>query len=268
MRFAFLLFIGLSSLSSTQAADKSALASYRAVYDLTLAGTSTAPGLDAARGRIVLEFSGNECEGYALSFRQVMDLTGGEAGRRVSDLRTTSFEEGAGKSLRFRSETRQGNRLVEETDGTAERSQDQVKVTLRKPKASQLTLKGNPAFPTQHLKELISEARKGSRTYNRSIYDGSDDSQDALDTFALIGAQRQGADGLEADLVKAGWADQKRWPVSISYFEPGETDEPSYKISYELFENGFGRALKLEYSSFAFIGTLTKLDPIATKPCP
>lgn len=265
-RLLLLAMVSLPALGAV-AAEPQPMASYRAVYDLTLAGASEARGLEAARGRIVLEFTGNECEGYALSFRQVTDLSGGEIGRRVSDMRSTSFEDGEGKTLRFRSETRQGNRVAEETDGTAERSGTDVKVTLRKPKASQLNLKGNPAFPTQHLKELVREARKGTRTYNRAVYDGSDESQEAFDTFAVIGPAKKSPDGLEPDLVKAGWANLTRWPVSISYFEPGETDRPSYIVSYELFENGFGRALKLDYANFAFTGALTKLEPIATKPC-
>ena len=265
-RFLFLAMVSLPALSAL-AAEPQPMASYRAVYDLALSGASETRGLDAARGRIVLEFTGNECEGYALSFRQVADLSGGDNARVVSDIRSTTFEDGDGKTLRFRSETRQGNRVVEETDGTAERSGAELKVNLRKPKTSELNVKGNPAFPTQHLKELVREARKGSRTYNRSVYDGSNDSQEAFDTFAVIGAGKQSAEGLEQDLVKAGWGNLMRWPVSISYFEAGETDQPSYIVSYELFENGFGRALKIDYTNFSFSGALTKLEPITTKPC-
>ena len=266
-RFSLVLALGaipVSALAQTQAPT---MASYRAVYDLALDGASNGRGVDAARGRIVLEFTGSACEGYALSFRQVTELSGGEIGRRVSDLRSTTFEDGDAKTFRFKSETRPGSGATEIVDGVAERKNRQVLVTISKPKAGKLTLAADAAFPTQHLIELVESARAGQSTFTRKVYDGSDETKDAYDTFALIGTRKMGAMGLEEDLIKAGWDQVPRWPVSISFFPPGETDKPAYVISYELFENGFGRALKLDYDVFALNGTLTKLEPIATKPC-
>lgn len=267
MRRACLIAAALLALAGPAKADAPVMASYRAVYDLSLSGPSGERGVESGRGRIVLEFTGNECEGYALSFRQVTDLSGGEIGRKVSDMRSTTYEDGEGKTFRFKTETRQGAGPGESNDGVAERAGGKVAITLRKPKAEKLTLAGDVAFPTQHLKELVIEARAGNRTYNRRVYDGSDDSKDAYDTFAIIGAQKKDAASLEADIVKAGWDKVPRWPVSISFFEPDEADKPAYVISYELFDNGFGRALKIDYGSFAFTGALTKLEVIAAKPC-
>lgn len=243
------------------------MASYRAVYDLTLAEGSGVRGVETARGRIALEFTGNACEGYALNFRQVTDLSGGDIGRKVSDMRSTTFEDGDFKTFRFKTETREGPKQGEVTDGVAERGADKIVITLKKPKPAKLSFEGDAAFPTQHLKELVETARAGTRTYARRVYDGSDDSKDAYDTFAVIGAERKGGDALEQDVVKAGWDKMARWPVSISFFEPGKSDTPAYVISYELFDNGFGRALKLDYGSFAFDGKLAKLDVIDAKPC-
>lgn len=267
MRRACLVVTIALTLAAPAMAEAPVMASYRAVYDLVLKAASGERGLENGRGRIVLEFTGNECEGYALSFRQVTDLSGGEIGRKISDMRSTTYEDGDGKTFRFKSETRQGPGQGETTDGVAERTGGKVAVTLRKPKAGKLTLSGDVAFPTQHLKELVVEARAGNRTYNRRVYDGSDDSNEAYDTFALIGAQKKDNAVLEADIVKAGWEKLARWPVSISFFESGEADKPAYVVSYELFDNGFGRALKIDYGTFAFKGTLTKLELIASKPC-
>jgi hypothetical protein len=54
----------------------------------------------AVRGRILYDFSGNACEGYALQFRQVSELNSGEGKVAISDLRATSWEEGEAKRLR------------------------------------------------------------------------------------------------------------------------------------------------------------------------
>ena len=51
-----------------------ALASHRAVYDLKLASTRGKRAMNAVRGRILYDFSGSACEGYALQFRQVSEL--------------------------------------------------------------------------------------------------------------------------------------------------------------------------------------------------
>lgn len=267
MRPVRLSFLALLTFAAPALAQAPIMASYRAVYDLTLSGASGSRGVETGRGRIVLEFTGNECEGYALSFRQVTDLSGGEIGRKISDMRSTTYEDGDGKTFRFKTETRQGAGQTEAVDGVAERAGGKVTITLRKPKPKKTVLKEDVAFPTQHLKELVKEARAGHRTYNRRVYDGSDDSKDAYDTFAVIGAEKKDASALEADIVKAGWDKVPRWPVSISFFEPGEADKPAYIISYELFDNGFGRALKLDYGSFAFSGALAKLEVIASKSC-
>ena len=49
-----------------------------AIYDLKLTSSRGKRLLEAARGRIVYDFSGSACEGYALQFRQVTELDNGE----------------------------------------------------------------------------------------------------------------------------------------------------------------------------------------------
>ena len=62
-----------------------------------------APTRSTARaGRILYNFSGSACEGYTSEFRQVSELDSGEGKPTLSDLRSTSWEDGAGKSYRFK----------------------------------------------------------------------------------------------------------------------------------------------------------------------
>ena len=76
------------------------LASHRAVYDLKLSNSRGKRGMQAARSRILYDFTGSACEGYALQFRQVSELDSGEGKVIVSDLRATSWEDGDGKRFR------------------------------------------------------------------------------------------------------------------------------------------------------------------------
>ena len=97
------------------------LAPHQAVYDLTLAKSHGSRGIAAVRGRILYDFSGNACEGYALKFRQVSELDSGEGKSALSDLRSTTWEDGAAKKFRFNSENLLNDQQTDAVDGHAER---------------------------------------------------------------------------------------------------------------------------------------------------
>lgn len=54
------------------------LVPHRAIYELSLGKIRGKASVQSARGRILYDFSGNACEGYALDFRQVAELDNGE----------------------------------------------------------------------------------------------------------------------------------------------------------------------------------------------
>src|SRR5262249_61017779 len=59
-------------------ADRVLLAPHRAIYDLRLAKSHGSRGIEAIRGRILYDFSGNACDGFELRFRQVTEMYFGE----------------------------------------------------------------------------------------------------------------------------------------------------------------------------------------------
>src|SRR5207247_7403714 len=83
--------------------------------------------------RILYNFSGSACEGYSSDFRQVSELDSGEGKNTLSDLRSTSWEDGAGKSYRFKIDTRMNDAEPGVVDGIAERTGDHVTVKLKLP---------------------------------------------------------------------------------------------------------------------------------------
>ena len=128
---AALSVLALPSPASAQGGATTALASHRAVYDLKLSSTRGKRAMNAVRGRILYDFSGSACEGYALQFRQVSELDSGEGKVIVSDLRATSWEDGAAKRLRFHSQNYFDDNLRDQVDGQAEREGDGVAVELK-----------------------------------------------------------------------------------------------------------------------------------------
>ena len=251
-----------------------ALQSHRAVYDLKLATTRGKRAMSAVRGRILYDFSGSACEGYALQFRQVSELDSGEGKVIVSDLRATSWEDGAAKRLRFHSQNFFDDNLRDKVDGQAEREPDGVAVELKEPGEKKLDLKNDLAFPTEHVRRIIAAAREGKTLLQVSVYDGSDTGEKVYDTLTVIGKAIAPAEHAPTDATagKSAFAGLTRWPVTISYFDHGaeKTGEqtPVYAINFELYENGVSRALMLDYGDFVLTGEMTSIELKDTKACP
>lgn len=255
---ALCLFAGAASAQS-----RVVLAPHRAVYDLKLDTSKPSRSVDQARGRIAFDFTGDACEGYALSFRQVTVLDSTEAGSRQIDVRTSNFEDGDGKMFRFKTQSAVGSRVEDRVDGIAERQGSGYRVQIRQPKPDRFSFDGDVIFPSEHLKRVIQAARAGESTYNVKVYDGSDEGKQVYDTFTVIGKTiPPGPLGaLEASVRTPEMEQLARWPVSISYFKSGSGEvTPAYAISFDLFENGVTRALVLDYRDFRMTGELVKLE--------
>jgi hypothetical protein len=250
------------------------LASHRAVYDLKLSTTRGKRAMNAVRGRILYDFSGNACEGYALQFRQVSELDSGEGKVIVSDLRATSWEDGAAKRLRFHSQNYFDEDLKDSVDGQAERGGDSVAVELTAPGEKKLDLKSDLVFPTEHVRRIIAAAREGKTLLQLSVYDGSDTGEKLYDTLTVIGKAIAPDAQKPADAIagQAAFAGMTRWPVTISYFDHGIAENkgeqtPVYAITFELYENGVSRALLLDYGDFVLTGEMTSIEMKDAKPC-
>jgi hypothetical protein len=252
-----------------------ALASHRAVYDLKLSSTRGKRAMQAVRGRILYDFSGNACEGYALQFRQVSELDSGEGKVAVSDLRATSWEEGAAKRLRFHSQNYFDDRLRDTIDGQAEREPDGVAVRLNKPADKTFDMKAELVFPTEHVRRIIAAAREGKTLLQVAVYDGSDNGEKIYDTLTVIGRPLGPDEHKPSDATAAQTTFRAltRWPVTISYFDRSATEKsgeqtPIYAITFELYENGVSRALVLDYGDFVLSGDMTSIEMKDAKPCP
>jgi hypothetical protein len=266
---ALALVIGASAAAQ---ADTIELIAHRAVYDLKLVQTRGKSPMQAVRGRILYDFSGSSCEGYALQFRQVSELDNGEGKAALSDLRSTTWEDGEAKSFRFNSQNMLNQQVVDSVDGRAERRTDAVAVNLTKPQGKDAQVAADVAFPTEHMRKIIAAARAGQTVLESPVYDGSETGEKIYNTLTVIGREippdlRAPTDAAAGQQALVGL---RRWPVTISYFEGvGKSGEqtPVYAITFELYENGISRALSLDYNDFVIAGEMTTLEIKDTKPC-
>jgi hypothetical protein len=149
--------------SEGRAAGVAPFLAHQAAYDLSLKTARRSP-IEAAEGRIVYSFSGSECEGYTTDFRQVSRLNAGEGRMVMSDLRSTSWEEGKGASYRFKIETRMNEENKSSVDGSAERTKDGIVVKLKQPQAKTFTIDKDIVFPTEQVNRIIEAARACRRS--------------------------------------------------------------------------------------------------------
>jgi hypothetical protein len=259
---AVLLVVPFAEAQAQAAGPAVRLTPHRAIYDLSLVRTAKS-SMERARGRIAFDFGGDACEGYTLQYRQVTVLESSEGADRTVDVRSATFEAGDGKSMRFRTETQSRGVTEEKVDGEADRQADGSL-------AVSLTLPGQPIFPSEHMKRLVEAGRAGQTSFAIKVYDGSDTGKKVYETYALIGGRIEPGAGtnLEEPARQEAVAKLARWPVTISYYPVESGDQtPAYSISFEVYENGISRALKLDYGDFALKGDLQALTVAADTPC-
>ena len=248
---------------------------HQALYELSLLKSRGSNSISSARGRILYSFSGSACEGYTSEFRQVNEMNSGEGKVSLSDLRSTSWEDAAGKTYRFKIDSRLNDMESSPVDGIAERSGDHITVKLRQPQVKSFTLDGATVFPTEQIQRIIAAAKEGKSVLELNVYDGSDNGEKVFNTLSVIGRPIPGDRTIAApdpstqnDVMRS----MTRWPVTVSYYDrdakpAGGEQTPVYAMSFELFENGVSRALVLDYNDFVISGALGKFDVKDSKPC-
>lgn len=249
------------------------LVAHRAIYEMTLDDARTASGITGIDGRMVFEFTGSECDGYSLNMRMVTQMTDSQGQTNLTDLRSSTWEQGDGQKFRFQSAQYLNDKLGDVTMGRAVRESpnEAIKVKLSQPSRAELNLSGQVLFPTQHSLALINAARSGQSLFQARIYDGSEKGRKVYDTTAFIGTEVQpGSDPkLEQVAKDKGLGELASWPVSIGYFEAKGGDlTPSYQIDFRLYENGVSRDLLIDYGDFSIHGTLTSLEYLKATECP
>ena len=242
------------------------LAPHRAIYEMMLVTTRGGTGVTAVSGRMVYELTGSVCEGYTQNMRFVTQMTNQGGTTTVTDLRSSSWEEGSGRRFRFNSSQFRDEKPTEATAGDAARANtaDDIKVELTKPAKKGLSLSARVYFPIQHSIALLQAAKEGKTSFRADLYDGSEKGEKVYDTVSIIGRHRPAGANRQLPLVKNVEAldSLEAWPVSIGYFEPGSdhTDTvPVYELSFLFFENGVSRKLFIDYGEFSMRGELKEI---------
>ena len=153
-----------------------ALAPHRAVYDLSLSKTKASSKVTSITGRMVYELTGSTCAGWSQNMRIVTESVTSEGESSVSDQRSTSWEDTAGRKMTFEWMVYRDQKLAEATAGSAVRQDDgkgDIKVELTVPERKQLVVAGSSLFPVQHSLEMLKAAKSSERVFKADFFDGS-----------------------------------------------------------------------------------------------
>jgi hypothetical protein len=250
------------------------LAPHRAVYDMSLAAARGGTAVSTVNGRMVYELTGSACEGYTQNMRLVTRMVNQGGTTILSDLRSSSWEEGSGKRFRFNSSQYRDEKATEITAGDAVRANaaDDVKVELTKPAKKDLMLSSRVHFPVQHSIALLKAAMAGKASFRADLFDGSDKGEKVYDTISMIGRRKPPGANRALRVVKNADALDAiaAWPVSIGYFEPGSDNSdavPVYELSFLFFADGVSRKLYIDYGEFALKGALTEIQFLPQARC-
>ena len=278
LRFAFFSVSAVAVFAAVPAAaaETVTFSPHRAVYEITLARTSAGSGVSEMTGRMVYELTGSPCEGFTQNMRFVTRSANQEGAETINDLRTSSWEETAGKRLRFSSTQYQNDTLAEASQGDAARNKPSdaaaTLVELTRPAKKTVTLPGDLYFPMQHATALIEGAKAGKTLLAANLYDGSEKGEKFYATTAVIGKRVEPGAVANTASLKNGerLAQFASWPMAISYFEGGKSNEdspPAYELSFRYFENGISNDLKIDYGEFAIQGTMKELEFLPVSKC-
>ena len=269
------LAIGLSSnvVHALAPGAAAVLVPHRAVYEMTLDTSRAASGISGVNGRMVFEFTGSGCDGYTMNMRLVTRVEGSAGRSIVTDLRSSTWEQGAGARYRFNSSHYKGEALEEAISGDAERSDVDgnvnVHVSAPSPKSHKVT--APVLFPTQHSLAILDTAKKGKSVLQARIYDGSSKGDKVYSTTAFIGKRLEPGSKMPSKRVTNDKELDKldSWPVSISYFETGDDagETPVYQLNFRMYNNGVSRSLLIDYGDFAVKGDLSSLEFMPLSKC-
>ncbi len=271
---ASLVWIAATGEVPSAAADTPALAPHRAVYDISLVDARPGAGVAELTGRMVYELTGSACAGYTQKMRFVTRSTSQEGETTVSDMRLSSWEDGAGSRFRFNNSQFRDDRQTNQTVGEAVRRTNpgELRVELTKPKKRVIKVPGEPMFPIQHSINLLKMAQAGKSVYTADLYDASEKGEKVYATNAYIGGRHAPGHNKSLSAVPNSEPlnELASWPVALSYYERGKELEdavPSYEIAFLIFENGVSRRLLIDYGNFSIRGELKELAFMEPEKC-
>ncbi len=152
------------------------IAGHQAIYDLSLSKSRRSPAIDAVNGRIAYAFAGDAATDTPRISARCRGSTPATARLATATCARLSWEGGRRQDA-IASRSRRGpmKSTPSVVEGTAERSDAGVKVTLKRPARGRRSPSApEVVFPTEQIRRIVAAAKEGKSLLQLVVYDGSD----------------------------------------------------------------------------------------------
>lgn len=240
------------------------IVAHRALYKVSLAGTTSSSEIIDVNGRMGFEWR-DDCDGWAIEQRYLMSFTRASGDGYDISSKYTTWESKAGDVYRFIIERERG--------GGSERIRGSAalplplgtgdgKATFSDPKPEEILLDSDTLMPTEHTLRLLAEARQGRRFFRATVFDGSEVEAGSL-VSAVIGGPRLAKPPIDHPALTGEY-----WPVRLAFFRPGGAESrPEFEMSVDLLGNGIARRMVLDYGDIRVAMTLERLETLDARAC-
>lgn len=264
---AVVLMVGLG-LGPQAAAEHSGVATlkpHRAVYAMSLAGSSGVGGPSQVRGVMYYEMV-ESCEAWKIDTKVLLrSVYGGDD--EVENLRKIqTWEAKDGLGFRFRlDETAQGQpeqqlRGVAVIDGAALAGVAEFSA----PQSTQSDLPKGATFPTRHMAELIRRSAAGDAHFTRVVFDGAS-LDDPYEVSALIG---EAPASVLSSEVQATLGEGARWKARLAYFPVSKNAEtPEFELSVLYRDDGIVENMRQDYEDHSLDARLRQIEFLPRPVC-
>jgi|TARA_B110000196_G_C21022203_1_gene603377 hypothetical protein len=236
----------------------------RAVYDLKLDQSRQSPGVNAAKGRLVVELI-ESCDGFIFNQGFITNFTSSDGQGLTANMQASVWESTDRRSVRFNLVNRNSGNTVKKEQGRGDLTADgSGKGVWHLPKARELALPKGTMFPISHNRAVLKHALSGGRGFEVALFDGSYEAG-YYQASVFIGNPSQGQKGQGNKLLAK---DLTSWPIRLAYYHYDDgLGVPQFEVGFTLYSDGVVDDLILDYSEFGLTGRLVELEYIDKIVC-
>ncbi len=241
------------------------LVPHKATYDLRLGQLRSGGDIVGAKGSMVME-TAKSCAGWTLKHRFRLTLINNEGNRIETISNFSSFESLDGLTYRFTSRTTRNGAVTEDIQGNAgvAKMGGAGHADFTRPKGTRFDLPKGTIFPTEHVVQLITGARRGQRRVFKVIFDGQG-KDGALEVNAFISGYLAQA---PAKWAKNTLTNRPSWFLRLAFFPVASSKAaPQHEAGLRMFDNGVADEFEWDWGGFTVEGTLTSLEALPRPKC-
>jgi len=251
-------------LLATAPAMAAGVSPHTARYAIALASVSGSNNVAGASGEMNLDWT-DVCDGWATELDLRVQLFNPEGEEMRFGTAATSWESKDGRRYRFFVRERATFAPSRDLKGTAVLGESlSGEARFTQPEAVTVSLPKGTLFPTAHSLAVLDAAKAGGVFFFAPIFDGSEDSEDALlvSSASIVGPFE------EQEPRLAALDGLKYYKISLAFFEASDQGElPTHEVQLRLYENGVVDRQLFDYGDFVLSGDLTQLTYHSSPRC-